>query len=206
MDMIGQRIRGERQNRRLTLEQLSRGTGFSKSFLSQVERGLTQPSVTSLKKIARYFGIGVVNLFDKNEAENQSNWGYNADTSKKDISGEHTYAKDITVVHAGRRKGITLPGSRVIYEILTPDLKRQLEVMYMRISKGDTSGDEPMIDPPGEKFGFVLSGTIEVTASGQVFELHGGDSICHPADVPHSWRGISGEPIEVIWVQTPPTF
>jgi transcriptional regulator with XRE-family HTH domain len=48
----GMKIRQERLKRKLTLEQLSGRTGLSKSFLSQVERNLVQPSVTSHKNIA----------------------------------------------------------------------------------------------------------------------------------------------------------
>jgi quercetin dioxygenase-like cupin family protein len=76
----------------------------------------------------------------------------------------------------------------------------------MRVKEGDTSGDELMVDAPGEKFGTVLRGLLEFRVGGEVFELKAGDSICHPADVPHSWRGLKGNPIEVIWVQTPPSF
>ena len=47
---LGQRIREERQARQWTLEQFSEKTGLSKSFLSQIERGNTEPSITSLKK------------------------------------------------------------------------------------------------------------------------------------------------------------
>jgi quercetin dioxygenase-like cupin family protein len=101
---------------------------------------------------------------------------------------------------------VTLPGSQVRYEVLTPDLNRQLEAMYMRIKEGDNSGDELMVDAPGEKFGIVLRGLLEFCIGGEVFKLKAGDSICHPADVPHSWRGLKGNPIEVIWFQTPPSF
>ena len=59
-------IRAERLKRRLTLEQFAERTGLSKSFLSQIERGLAQPSVSSLKKIASQFGISVVQLFEEN--------------------------------------------------------------------------------------------------------------------------------------------
>ena len=76
----------------------------------------------------------------------------------------------------------------------------------LKTSKGETSGDEPMIDPPGEKIGYVLKGTIEIRAGEDVHELYEGDSISFPADVPHSWVGIDGDVIEVIWVQTPPAF
>ena len=62
--------------------------------------------------------------------------------------------------------GNTLPGSNVVYELLTPDLNRQIEVMYLRFSREENSGDEPMTDPPGEKFGFVLKGSLEMNVGG----------------------------------------
>lgn len=206
MDNIGKRIRRERLKRRLTLEQLSGRSGLSKSFLSQVERDITTPSVTSLKRIAQQLGISVVRLFADNEGglvEGDELWGYGSPIrNTKGI----LYNREVRVVRADRRKGVTLPGSQVHYEVLTPDLNRQLEVMYMRVKEGDTSGNELMVDAPGEKFGTVLRGVLEFRVADEVFELRAGDSICHPADVPHSWRGLEGNPIEVIWVQTPPSF
>ena len=204
MEDIGDKIRKERLRRKLTLEQLSKRTGLSKSFISQVERNLAQPSVTSLKKIAQQFGISVVNFF-ADEKNNHNLWGYGRpyqEMADKSI----VYNREVRLVRSHRRKGVTLPGCNVHYEVLTPDLNRQLEAMYMRIAKGETSGDEPMIDAPGEKFGIVLKGVLEFRVGDDVFQLNAGDSICHPADATHWWRGLDGDPIEVIWVQTPPSF
>jgi transcriptional regulator with XRE-family HTH domain len=203
---IGSRIRSERLKQRLTLQQLSARTGLSGSFLSQVERNITQPSVTSLKRIAQQLGISVVRLFSEDHGsllDSEELWGYGSPIRK---SKGILYNREIRVVRGDKRKGVSLPGSQVHYEVLTPDLNRQLEVMYMRVKEGDSSGNEIMVDAPGEKFGTVLRGVLEFRVADQVFELHAGDSICHPADVPHSWRGLKGDPIEVIWVQTPPTF
>jgi quercetin dioxygenase-like cupin family protein len=63
-----------------------------------------------------------------------------------------------------------------------------------------------MVDAPGEKFGVVLKGEIEFRVRNEVFTLRAGDSIVHPADTEIWWRGLKGNPIEVIWVQTPPSF
>jgi transcriptional regulator with XRE-family HTH domain len=204
MEDIGQRIRKERLKHKLTLEQLSQKTNLSKSFLSQMERGLAQPSITSLKKISLHLGISVVKFFD--EEENGGNLWRHLPRSRERIDIARAFSPDVRVVRSNRRKGITLPGSKIIYEVLTPDLNRQLEVMYMRISEGEKSGDEPMLDPPGEKFGVVLNGKIEMQVGEKPYELDAGDSICFPANVSHSWCGLQGDPIEVIWVQTPPTF
>ena len=208
MKTVGERIRLERVKRGMTLENVSKGTGLSKSYLSLLERGLSQVTVTSLKKIARHMGIGVVKFFEENNAEgNHGGWDYSGFLEKENQPFQQfTYSRDVNVVRVGRRKGITFPGSKVIYEILTPNFKRQLEVLHMRICEGQTSGDTPIVDPPGEKFGFVLKGSIEVKLDHELYQLEEGDSICFPSDMAHSWRGIKGESIEVIWVFTPPCF
>jgi transcriptional regulator with XRE-family HTH domain len=201
MENLGERIREERRGGKLTLEKLSQKTGLSKSFLSQVERGLAQPSVSSLKKIARELGISVVDLF-AGETDQQNRFGFPPTVSKNGPK----YAEDFQVVRTNRRKSLTLPGSKVSYDLLTPDLNRQLEVMYMRIDPGEQSGEEPMVDLPGEKFGLVLKGALEVRVGEEVQHIRAGDSIYFPAHFPHSWRGMGKEPIEVIWVLTPPRF
>jgi len=201
MENLGERIREERRRGKLTLEKLSQKTGLSKSFLSQVERGLAQPSVSSLKKIARELGISVVDFF-AGETDQQNRFGFPPTVSKNGPK----YAEDFQVVRTNRRKSLTLPGSKVSYDLLTPDLNRQLEVMYMRIDPGEQSGEEPMVDLPGEKFGLVLKGTLEVRVGEEVQHIRAGDSIYFPAHFPHSWRGMGKEPIEVIWVLTPPRF
>ena len=204
MENLGQKIREERRKRNLTLEQLSQKTNLSKSFLSQIERSLAQPSVSSIKKIAQHFGISVVNLF-MNETNNQNSFGHLPPIEKNRGNGA-AYAEDVKLVRANRRKSLTLPGSSVSYDLLTPDLNRLLEVMYVRIGPNESSGDEPVIDPPGEKFGLVLKGTLEVRVKDDIYHLQSGDSIYFPSHVPHSWRGQGEEPIEVIWVLTPPWF
>jgi transcriptional regulator with XRE-family HTH domain len=203
METLGGKIRQRRQQHKLTLAQLSKKTGLSKGFLSQIERNLSQPSITSLKKIAIQLGISVVNL--SADDDNDRLWEYRPYVGDK-LRNKFIYNKDIRIVPADRRKSFSLPGSKVTYELLTPDMNRQLEIMYLQISEGETSGDEPMIDPPGEKCGIVLQGTIEVRIGDEVYQLEEGTSICYPSDLPHWWRGLEGDPIKVIWVLTPPSF
>src|SRR5210317_1688563 len=135
---LGKRIRAERQKRQLTLEQFSQKTGLSKSFLSQIERGNTEPSITSLKKIAAGFGYSVVNLFP-NGSNTESSWGYQ-DGQTSHLIKKTTYRNEVSVVRADKRKRLALPGSNVVYDLLTPDMRRQLEVMYMQVKAVENSG------------------------------------------------------------------
>jgi len=204
LDKLGKRIHTERLRRELTLDQLSSKAGLSKSFLSQIERGLAQPSITSLKKIAAQFGWSVVNLFS-NCRDSYSNWEY--DTSVEDHANNKTaYVTDVAVVRADKRKRLVLSGSNVLYDLLTPNMNRKLEIMHMHVKPGENSGDEPMLDPPGEKFCLVLRGSLEVCVGNEVHKLEKGDTIYYPTNIPHSWRALEGELIEVIWVLTPPSF
>ena len=201
---LGRTIRKERQRRELTLEKFSKMTGLSKSFLSQVERGITEPSITSLKKIAKQFGFSVVNLF-RNGNNMNSDWEYHNALKPYPEKSTH-YVEKPEVVRADKRKRFALPGSKVMYDLLTPDMNRRLEVMCMRVSEGENSGAEPMLDPPGEKVGLVLKGSIEVSVGDEVYQLEEGDSIYYPAHIPHSWRALDGDSIEVVWILTPPSF
>jgi len=201
MENLGSRIRDERRKRKLTLEVLSQKTELSKSFLSQIERGLAQPSISSLKRIVREFGMSVVDLFTSEPAPEDP--GGAAPSLKK--NGQ-SYVDQVQVVRANRRKRLTLPGSYVSYDLLTPDLNRQVEVMFMRINPGEHSGEEPMVDLPGEKFGYVLKGQLEAKMGEKVYQLAAGDSIYFPAHFPHSWKGLGEDSIEVLWVLTPPRF
>jgi len=201
MENLGDTIRDERRKRKLTLERLSEKTNLSKSFLSQVERGRTQPSIRSLKKIAQEFAIDVVDLFSPEQQEKT-----HRDPSVAVGKNAQAYVEDVRVVRANRRKSLTLPGSKVSYDLLTPDLNRLVEVIYLRTNPAESSGDEPVIDSPGEKFGVVLNGTLEVRVKDEIYELHSGDSIYFPAHFPHSWRGMGNEPISAVWVLTPPRF
>ena len=201
---LGKKIRAERQKRQLTLEKFSIKTGLSKSFLSQIERGNTEPSITSLKKIAHEFGFSVVNLF-ANGNDNGSNWGYQDGPSGYPVK-KTTYRNEVSVVRADKRKRLALPGSNVVYDLLTPDMRRQLEVMYMQVKAGENSGSEPMVDSPGEKLCFVVKGKLELSVGKNIYQLGEGDTIYYPAHVAHSWRALEGESIEVIWILTPPSF
>jgi transcriptional regulator with XRE-family HTH domain len=204
MEKVGLTIREERRKRNLTLEQLSQKTGLSKSFLSQIERGISEPSMTSLKKIAYVFGMSVVSLFVK-DANQNANYDRFPPANENGKDGEN-YINDIKIVRAGHRKTLSLPGAKIVYELLTSDLRRHVEAVYMKIDPNETSGDEPMKDPPGEKLCIVLKGSLEVKVEDETHQLHGGDTIYFPAHFTHSWKGLGNHTIEVIWVSTPPCF
>ncbi len=61
-------IRRLRKSQSLTFANLAEKTGLSLSFLSQVERGIINPSINSLRRIALALGTPVSHFFDETES------------------------------------------------------------------------------------------------------------------------------------------
>lgn len=60
---LGRKLRILREERHLTLQAVAEGTGYSVSHWSEVERGISKPSLTALESLGRYYGVGWDVLF-----------------------------------------------------------------------------------------------------------------------------------------------
>ncbi len=66
------KLRELRKSKHITLEELGEKTGYSASFLSQIERGLNRPSIEALRKISEALGIPAASLFSNEAVSIQS--------------------------------------------------------------------------------------------------------------------------------------
>ena len=197
MGDFGKTLRVKRRQRMMTLKQLSERTTLSVSLLSEIERGLAQPSMSSLKKISQAMGFS---SFDFGDEENGRIDAVQAQTQPK-------YVNEMKVVRVGQRKKLMDPSrSPYMYELLTPDFKRLIEVLYLRWEPGFSSGPDPIMDPPGEKFVLVLKGSVEYQVGDEVVQLHEGDSVYYPSGKPVFFRVLGDESCHAIGVGTPPSF
>jgi transcriptional regulator with XRE-family HTH domain len=60
---VGKRIRNLREGKGISQEVLAEKSGLHRTYIGGVERGLRNPSLKSLQRIARGLGVGVVDLF-----------------------------------------------------------------------------------------------------------------------------------------------
>jgi len=186
---LGAKIRQHRKARGLTLTEMAEQCGISPSFLSQIERDKANPSVATLKTIARVFGVSLGSFFEE-----------------KDSTGEHpqpaeTLAK---VVRADQRKLLIYPGSGIRNELLSPDLQRAIQLMWIVMPPGTDTGD--FLVHEGEECGIVLQGTVEIWVGDECHILNAGDAIYHPSSVPHRSRNIGKVDVIMVGAITPPSF
>jgi transcriptional regulator with XRE-family HTH domain len=181
---VGATIRQARRKAGLTLTQLANKADFSISYLSQIERNMLTPSISTLKRIADLLKIPAGELM----------FG----------GGNGGRLSAVQVVRRGARKRVTFPGSNIEYELLTPDLRRRSSLIWLVADPGSESGSAFMHE--GEDGVVVLKGSLEIEIGGMLHQLSVGDSIYFNAALPHRWRNVSPERAEAIWLSTPPSF
>lgn len=185
---LGRQVRQLRLDRGLTLEDVAARSGCSLGSLSQLERGLGNPSFATLVKMAHALSVSVGRLVELEQV------------TKPAVS---------PVVRRDQRRRLNphnaVPGDGTIYELLTPDLDRALEVIYLTVPPGSSTEATPFVHE-GEEVGHILKGTQEVHVDGVTHTLAAGDSIFYPSTVPHWYRNAGEEAVEAIWIITPPTF
>ena len=198
MDSFGEIIRKKRRGENITLKEMAERTGLSVSFLSEIERNVAKPSMGSLRKITQVLQISLLS-FSEDASEILPK-------RSAEVAQKSSYVQDVRIVRANQRKKLGYPDRPGFYELLTPDLNRALQVLYVKIDPNFETGAEPIQDPVGEKFILVLRGTYETTINKVVYTLTTGDSIYYPAESEVFFRTLSNEPVELILVVTPPGF
>ncbi len=148
----------------MTLNELSEITGLTASYLSQLERDIIEPSLASLRKIAKAFSVPIYTFLDDE-------------------------SKDHTLIRCDERKKLDLPNSSITYEFLTPmsfekDSPGNLEVIYYELNPLSWSSDDFIIHSADECI-FIIEGSIELYLSEEKYELNSGDSIFIKRNIPH---------------------
>ena len=202
---FGKKIRLERRLKSLSLKQVSQKTGLSISFLSEVERGISQPSIASLKKIAQALEISLLGLSSNGSADITGNLAREVPVHP---TGRHLgpYITEAKVVRAGKRKRISFPEMKGYFELMTPDFNRLIEALSFEAAPGFVSGNELVSDLPGEKFMLILEGTFEFHVGKEIFVLNEMDSLSYPADAPIFYKVIGDKAVKGILIITPPGF
>jgi transcriptional regulator with XRE-family HTH domain len=177
---LGQRIRETRSARGLTLTALADATGLSTGLISQVERGLADPSLETLRRIAKVLEIPLFSLFRQEDSAT------------------------VAVVRENRRTQVKSPDHDIVYSRISPGGGR-LEVLHGTLGPNSASAPEPW-SHPSEECLVVLSGQLVVEVAGRDYELSEGDSCYFDSNLPHRFRNPREETAEFIVTITPPSY
>lgn len=183
---IGSKIRQKRIELGVKIIDIAKKTGYSQSYLSQIERGIVNSSVVALQKIADSLGLPTAYFFESDEPSKPKN-------------------DSLGVVRKRERKGLLYPGSNISYQLLSPDLQGKTEFLMISAPPSSSTGEEPFIHE-GQESGIILQGTMEVWVGDIKTILEEGDSITFDSSQPHRWSNCGHDELIAVWVVTPPSF
>lgn len=183
MQWVGREIKSLRKAKGLSLQQLGSACGKSIGFLSQVERGLSTPSISDLHQIAEALDVQISWFFPDGGSSEPSDGGI--------------------VVRKGRRRRLAF-ASGISDFLLSPSLDGPLELLWSTMEPGAESGTA--YDHIGHEGGVVVRGALELWVGDQHFVLGEGDSFSFPSSTPHRYRNPGDSVTELFWVVTPPSY
>ena len=178
---VGQRIRDLRRSRKLSLEVVAVSTDLSIGFLSQIERGLSSPSLRVLATIADVLGIGIAGLFGATETAGTGS--------------------DAIVTREQQRAELNLWRTGISEQLLSPSgSEGRLNLFLVHMEPGGSTGDE-LYTHDGEEAGLVIEGEMNLTVDAESWTLKQGDSFRFASRRPHRFSNPSDKAKAVVlWV------
>jgi transcriptional regulator with XRE-family HTH domain len=177
---IGKRLKKRRLELGFSLRELAKRTQLTASFLSQAEREVTNPSLNSLRRVAEALNVPMLYFLAENTPKSP-------------------------VVRKQDRPQLDLDESNVAYELLTPDLSGEFEVICGALKPGVDNIVRPLgVDT--QEFIMVLQGSLLVGLADADYILETGDTIYFDGKVLRKLICASDQETRWISVITPPVF
>lgn len=170
-------IRDLRKHKQLTLAELAEKIGRSVGFLSQVERGLSRPTVADLTAITQVLGVST-NYFYSLAKPRETAW----------------------VTRPGERRTLYYAGG-ISDVLVSPTMSAGFSMLESHLAPGASSG-EGHLDDSSEQGGFVLEGqlTLWLGDDPSPVTLEPNDSFQLPAHSQFHYANLSAQPTRVLWV------
>jgi transcriptional regulator with XRE-family HTH domain len=178
---VGRRIRDLRRIRQFSLETVAARTDLSIGFLSQIERGLSSPSLRVLATLADVLGVGIAALFGASPSADG--------------------ASDQIVTRGLQRPELKLWRTGVSKQLLSPaSADNRLNLFLVHLEPGGSTGDE-LYTHDGEEAGLVLEGEMMLTVDNETWSLKTGDSFRFASRRPHRFSNPAEDAKAVVlWV------
>ncbi|MCY0389352.1 helix-turn-helix domain-containing protein [Robbsia sp. Bb-Pol-6] len=180
LEGFGAKLRRYREERNLTLKELAENARVSIGILSQIERGLSSPSLKTVEKVRNALGLRIGDLFsdEKTPADDQSSLG-------------------AIVCRQEERPQLHIPNNNISKALLHRNVSRVFEMMIITLPPGSSTRNSCY---PSEKGGMILKGEIEMTIGEETCTLHEGDSFLFDGNRTHNIANQTSMTAEVMWV------
>jgi len=178
---VGADFRALRRSRGWTLSELANRLERSVGWLSQVERGVSEPALEDVRIVAALFNLPVSFFFSHSPETPEAHY----------------------IVRADSRRKMSDDSKGLVESLLSPDLGGAFEIVHSVFAVG-AKCPQPFIRPT-EEAGYVIDGSLNLIIDGQEFALNPGDSFRFAGETV-SWINRGSKPAILIWVIAPPIY
>ncbi len=179
---IGKKIAELRKKRNLSIRELAEKAGVTSSLLSQIERGLANPSLNTLKIIAKVLDEPMFSFFIP------------------------AVVTEDLVLRENKRKRIVLPENQKLeYQLLSPDLSGNIEMILLKLPPHHNSSEEP-VKHKGEEIVYVIEGELSLYIDNKTITLNNGDSVKILPYMKHQFKNRTDRDAVIIFAVSPPSF
>jgi transcriptional regulator with XRE-family HTH domain len=173
--MIGATVKALREKSGLSMRELARRSGVSQPFLSQIERGLSAPSMVTTYRLAEALDVLPGALLPAPAASR------------------------VTVVRAGEGRQIPVANRNdaAVGRAVLMQASNSLEIIDYRIEPGQYI--EEWFELPGELALYLISGVLDVELEGHpIIRMEPGDFVGHPSTIRHRWLLVDDQPAHAL--------
>lgn len=180
MQHLGNMLHAHREGR-MTVDELAEAAGVSGGLISQLERGIGNPSFNTLMRLSRALGLPIAAFFQ----------------------GATAYDPERIIVRRDERQVLVMENG-LEQQLLTPDGSPKLGIVRTIVPAGYSSEDTPMSHIGEESF-VVERGELSVSLDGSWYVIREGDSITFDSSVPHAYANRTDDEVIFFGCSTPPT-
>ena len=175
---IGEKLKELRLRNGLTLEELAARSELTKGFLSQVERDLTSPSISTLEDLLEALGTNLAEFF-KSEKEEK-------------------------IVFSQQDFFVAEKDAYTIEWIIPNAQKNEMEPILLTLHPHERS--MLMESHNGEEFGYVLKGTLTLVKGNKHYRLKAMETFYLDGKTSHYLENTGSSDAKILWITTPPMF
>jgi len=186
LERLGAMLRRARETSGVGVREMASRVGCSPSHISQVERGVTSPSVHTLFSIVRELGGSLDDLLALAAGDEPT------------LNSNDLGSWSGRIVRSNDRRGISLPGG-VRWEMLMPAVEDGFEFVEYVYDVGGHDGDD-YFRREGWEYGVVIEGRLGGAIGFREFKLEAGDSIAFDSSAPHRFWNEGDVPARAVWV------
>ncbi|MGB9731561.1 MULTISPECIES: helix-turn-helix domain-containing protein [Calditerrivibrio] len=178
---ISKKIRNLRKSQGITLEQLAKAIGKTKSYVSMLENEKAIPSLSTLKEIVSFFNMTIADFFEESDQKSDFN---------KEV---FNFSSDAELIYSKKNE----------FNLYLLHKNKSFKMKTYIVELFPEGGYSQSLKHEGEEQGYILQGRVELIIDEKSYELSSGQYFYFDSSKSHRVRNLDNEISRIFWIYLP---